>query len=68
MTEGDTGRAVLSGVTGGVFLALFVLYAIAMGSRGVLSRIPGLIERVCVATGLAWVAVVSLALWQGTRH
>jgi hypothetical protein len=31
VTEGDTGRAVLSGVAGGVFLALFVLYAVAMG-------------------------------------
>jgi hypothetical protein len=31
VTEGDTGRAVLSGVAGGVFLALFVLYAVAIG-------------------------------------
>jgi Protein of unknown function (DUF998) len=66
-TQGDAGWAVFSAVTGGGVPALFVLYAVAMGARGPLGRIPGLIERVCVALGLAWVGVVSLALFGGTR-
>lgn len=67
VADGAPGWAVYSGLSGALVLVLFVFYGQAMGATGGVGRFAGLIERLCVIVGWAWIAVVALQLFTTGR-